>query len=584
MKYISSETRNIYDLNFSEHSPKKLYICPECSNGRKHSKDKDLQYYPDTNTAFCFHCRTTFFENKIHPKKEFKRPEWKNITKLTDKAVKWFTGRMISQNTLNLMQVYSDKEFMPQIGKEVETICFPYFIESQLINIKSRGPEKSFKLVSDAELNWYNFNIIKDNDEIIIVEGEIDVLTWIENGIHNVISVPNGAQNIDFIDIDIFIHVKKFYLAVDVDSPGLKLRDELVRRLGPERCNIVNFKQYKDSNEYLCGYGGIEFKKLLVESQPVPIKGIIEIESLYNDCFDLYQNGVIPGLYIGNPSIDEFVSWETSRLAVCSGVPLSGKSEFIDYLVCKLNIVHKWKAAFFTPENYPLKFHYRKLHEKLSGKQFDIKRNNTNYDQIFDYISSNFFYILNENDMTIDSILEAAKLLVRQKGIKILVIDPFNRVEHAYNSKEMNETKYIGLFLTKLNNFAKFFDVLVILVAHPRKMNKGDRPTLYDISGSANFRNQCDYGFIVDRLIGEDGLMVNSLQIIWEKVKFKHLGKPGISELNYNYNNGRYQSKSETVDIWDNSNWLDEKNDIMYDFKAGILPNEDFLERDELPF
>ena len=49
---------------------------------------------------------------------------------------------------------------------------------------------------------------------------------------------------------------------------------------------------------------------------------------------------------------------------------ISGKSEFVDYIVTKLNIKHGWKAAFFTPENYPLKFHYAKLFEKMIGKKF----------------------------------------------------------------------------------------------------------------------------------------------------------------------------------------------------------------------
>ena len=114
MKYQSSNTKTIYELDF-EFSSGKMLLCPDCSPNRKKSKKKDLRYYSDTNRAYCHHCNTTFFEYKPYiQKKEYVIPEWRNITKLSDKAVKWFTGRMISQQTLNLMQVFSDKEWMPQ--------------------------------------------------------------------------------------------------------------------------------------------------------------------------------------------------------------------------------------------------------------------------------------------------------------------------------------------------------------------------------------------------------------------------------------------------------------------------------------
>jgi twinkle protein len=581
MKYKSSNSDIIYDYDF-EKSEHKRYECPVCGKNSKRKNPKDLQYYPKTNTCYCHKCNLNLFEYKIFTKKQdYIIPEWRNKTKLTDKVVKWFIGRMISQNTLNKMKVFSDNEFMPQYNKEVEVVCFPYFIEDKQINIKFRGPEKSFKLIPNAELNWYNVNCIRNNKEIIIVEGEIDALTWIENGFENVISVPNGANSkLEFLDIEMFNHIEKIYLGTDMDTPGIKLRDELIRRFTPERCYLINYKQYKDANDYLCGYNGLEFKKLINESLPVPIKGIVEIGSLYNEIVDLYENGIQSGLKLNIHEIDNYITWESGRLAIVTGTPSSGKSEFIDFLITRLNLLHGWKSALFTPENYPLKYHYRKLHEKFSGKQFDKKRDVSDIEIIFDHIEKNFFYILNEDDMTIDSILLSAKTLVKQKGIKVLVIDPFNKIEHAYDSRAMSETKYIGTFLTKLTNFAKFNDVLVFLIAHPVKMQRNEIPNLYNISGSANFYNQCDYGFIVHRNEG------NNVSIIWQKIKFKNLGQIGESSLNYNYNNGRYESNDNDVNSWDNSNWLIKDLNVLADFKAGIIPDEDFMKYDtnEMPF
>jgi twinkle protein len=583
MKIQSNITKLIYSIDFDESKPKERYKCPEpscCQSDRKNPKD--LQYYPKTKTAYCHKCQASFFEFKVHESKpNYILPEWKNITKLTDKLVKWFTGRLISQNTLVKMKIYSDNSFMPQFNKEIEVICFPYFADGKLINIKFRGANKSFKLFPNAELIWYNIDALKNNKEIIICEGEIDALSWIECGFDNVISVPNGANNrLEYLDntIELFEKIDKVYLATDNDGPGINLRDELVRRLGPEKCNIINFKEYKDSNDYLQVYGQLEFKKLIQESKPIPVKGIVEINTLYHEIIELYKNGSKQGLPIGNNSIDEFINWELGRLLIVTGIPGSGKSEFVDYLVCRLNLLYNWKAAYFTPESYPLKYHYRNLHEKFSGKKFNAKTDTTDFDSIYDYIKDNFFYIMDENDLTIDTIMKSAKFLVKQKGIKILVIDPYNKVDHQYNYK-ISETQYISKFLDILINFARFNNILVILVAHPTKMQKNEIPTLYNISGSAHFYNKTDYGITVHRITDENGSMTNEVEIYIQKVKIKYLGYQGMAEQNYNYNNGRFECKNSDVNNWDNSNWL-----IPIPNESLRIENFDFVESNEIPF
>jgi len=583
MKYQSSNTKTVYDIDFTS----KMQICPECSPNRKKSKHKDLKFYSDTNRAYCHHCNATFFEFKPYEnEKQYVIPKWKNETKLTDKAVKYMTGRMISQNTLNKMGVYSTIEWMPQFEKEIETMCFPFFQDNKLINIKYRGANKSFKLYSGAETIWYNFDALKKFKEIIICEGEIDLLTWIENGLDNVISVPNGASNnISYLDssIKFFDEIDKVYLSTDNDSKGIILRDELIRRLGSEKCYIVNFKQFKDANEYFCKNVS-EFKALIPDAIKVPVSGIIRISDIYNDILDLYENGDKKGLGIEN-EIDNLLLWETGRLAIVTGTPQSGKSEFIDFIICKLNLLHGWKVGLFTPENYPLQQHYKKIHSKFSGKEFNKKTDTTEFYNVHNKIKDNFIYVMDEYDSSSDFVLEKAQSLVKTDGIKVLVIDPYNRIEHKYEN--ISETQYISKFLDKLTDFAKFNKVLVILVAHPKKMPKGEIPNLYDISGSANFFNKADYGFVVHRPTDpETGVMGNKTQILVYKVKFKHLGQQGTLEQNYNYNNGRYEDINNTVDYWDNSNWLD-KNNTEQNTISDIEPNfNDLVEisSDGIPF
>jgi twinkle protein len=281
MKIQSSNTKQIYLFDPGIKGQER-HLCPECSHLRKKKADKCFAWENKEKRGYCHNCQASFFEYSPHEQKQYFVPEWKNKTDLTDKAVKYFEGRMIQQKTLNRMKVYSDVEYMPQFNKEMPVICFPYFLDSKLINIKFRGPHKSFKLIPGAELIFWNIDCLKEVTEVIIVEGEIDALTFIEHGFYNVLSVPNGAnKNLEYLDncIEQFKDIKKIFIATDQDTKGIELRDELIRRLGPERCWIVSFKDCKDANEYYLKYGP-DFKDLIENSKPAPFKGIIEISSM----------------------------------------------------------------------------------------------------------------------------------------------------------------------------------------------------------------------------------------------------------------------------------------------------------------
>ena len=175
-----------------------------------------------------------------------------------------------------------------------------------------------------------------------------------------------------------------------------------------------------------------------------------------------------------------------------------------------------------------------------------------------EYLNTNFFFISPKEDYRLDTILEKARFLVRRRGIKCLVIDPYNRLEDE--SDGHNETKYISKQLDRLTNFAQRNDVMVILMAHPTKQSKNkdgviEAPTLYDISGSAHFYNKTDFGIVVHR-----NRIDNTVEVHVQKVKFRHLGECGTALFKYNLNNGRYSPYTAGVEpVWDNSNHLQEE-------------------------
>src|ERR1017187_7411291 len=238
MRIVNKDTGLDYDIDLRKIQGEEHVICPACVNDRKKKTQKCLSWYHDQRHGKCHHCGVVFIIFKPKIEKEYQRPEWLNNTQLSDNAVKFFEARGISQFTLRKCQVTTGLDWMPEpFNSEVETIHFNYFRNDKLINIKYRAKNKVFKIFKDAELIFYNLNFIKDQNECIIVEGEIDVLSLFECGFHNTISVPNGAKNFSFLDncYDDLETKEKIIIAVDNDEPGLILRNELIRRLGTER-------------------------------------------------------------------------------------------------------------------------------------------------------------------------------------------------------------------------------------------------------------------------------------------------------------------------------------------------------------
>lgn len=562
-------------------------FCPQCHQTRHDKSDKSLSCNLATGEFLCHYCgfsgsaveysdnerkqwaqqQPWYTERPIKREpKVYAKPKPRHNAAISEKALAWFASRGISRTTVEAMRITEGAEYMPQKEKAWNTVQFNYFKGGELVNTKFRTGDKCFKLVSGAELLPYNIDSIKDAPECIITEGEMDALSFYECGRHDVVSVPNGANaNLNYLDDyidDYFDNKQTIYIAADTDAKGTILRDELVRRFGAERCKIVEYGDgCKDANEHLQKYGKASLLKCLDNAQDIKIDGVFSVSDFEQSLDALFESGWQKGVTIGHPNFDDLLSFETKRLCVVTGIPGSGKSEFIDEIAERLNMRYGWRFAYFSPENSPLAYHASKLIEKFTGRKFGRQTLPYNeYHQVKMHLESDFFFICPKSDFRLDSILERAKYLVRKRGIKALVIDPYNRLDNEQGTR--SETQYISGVLDRLTNFAQQNDVLVILMAHPTKQPKGkdgtiEVPTLYDISGSAHFYNKCDFGIIVHR-----DRVQERVEVRVSKVKFRHLGRVGTTYFKYNLNNGRYTPYTDGQEPhWDNSNHLIEKQE-----------------------
>ena len=512
--------------------------CPLCSHTRqpKNQKAQCASYDWERGLGTCHNCSTTFqlhsYQRKGASEKEYVRPDQKPTKKLNSKVVQWFETRGISQKTLTDLRVGEGTEYMPQTGKSENTIWFNYLMGDQLINVKYRDGRKNFKLYKGAEKVFYNINSIVGYDTCIITEGEMDVLALHEAGVKNAISVPNGAtltnNNLDYLDncIDYFEDKEKVILAVDQDDAGQMLQQELIRRLGAEVCFLVTFEDCKDANEYLLKYGKEKLAERITKARPVPLENVTTFKDIEDEVTDFVKNGFKPGYQIGLQNFDDIFSTYTGQFITVTGIPSSGKSDFVDQMVVGYNANYGWKTAFASPENAPTYLHAHKLMRKTWGDmptRADIGSGKWN--QVAEHVNDNYFFI-DMDKYSLESVLRKGAELVKRKGIKCLVIDPFNKIRDI-DCKTEDVNRYTMEYLTKIEMFCKKYDVLTFIVAHPTKMYKDsngkiEEPTMYNIKGGGEWYDASYHGILVHR--DYDAKTVKAKVL---KVKFQNLGENG---------------------------------------------------------
>ena len=524
---------------------KKQGICPICSHDRKpkNQKAKCASYDWERGLGTCHNCNTSFqlhtYKRKGNSERVYVKPEKVLMKAPGSKVEDWFKTRGISKQTLSDLKITEGPEWMPQTGKTENVIKFNYFMGGELTNVKYRDGRKNFKLFKGAEKVFYNIDSIVGYEYCVIVEGEMDVLALHEAGITNAISVPNGAtlnsNNLDYLDscIDYFEDKEKIILAVDSDEAGQALQTELIRRLGSEVCHIATFDDCKDANEYLTKHGSEKLVARITGARPVPLENVTTFRDIEDEITDFVRNGFKKGFQVGLSNFDEIFSTYTGQFITVTGIPSSGKSDFVDQMVVGYNQNYGWKTAFASPENVPTYLHAHKLMRKVwQGMPSKQDLGGDKWNQVADHCNSNFFHIDMER-YTLESVLKKGAELVKRKGIKCLVIDPFNKVRDV-DCKTEDVNRYTMEYLSKIEIFAKKYDVLVFIVAHPTKMYKDkdgkiEEPTMYNIKGGGEWYDASYHGLLVHRDYENKTVKAKVL-----KVKFQNLGENG-AEANFKW-------------------------------------------------
>ncbi len=560
------------------------YVCPECAPKRKKKNEKTLSvtFEGDDLIYYCHHCNVSGRKNnQPHYEKYIEKPETKvraiSVPKQVDETdISAFLNRRgIEYSAVKdkYRVVIGNRYFRGHgdlMAGEVQAIGFVYGNDEA---VKWRSLEdKRFTQDGAARTLWGidNARRASEIDAIIITEGEIDCLTVAPALPENcyAMSVPNGApqrvsnrvvdatEDTKFSYIwdakDVLSECDKIILVTDNDEAGEALREELARRIGRAKCySVIYPDDCKDANDVLKAYGMDAVRGLIDSAEALPLEGVYQVDDYRQEVQQLYQNGMVGGLSTGMHSIDKLFTVVQGQLSIVTGIPGSGKSEFIDQLMVNLAQQYGWKFAVASFENPPA-LHIAKLAEKIAGKPFfdgpTQKMSEAEATKTLDYIHEHFMFLEQRTGeaATIDSVLDRCQQAVMRMGVRGLVIDPYNYI--AQSQKADNEHQGINDMLTRLVAFARAQGIHIWFIAHPAKMptdadGRTAVPKGMNISGSASFFAKADLGITVHRNKNKD------VEVHCWKVRFKWLGQVGKTVLDYDIPTGRYSDQVIDVDV-----------------------------------
>lgn len=488
-------------------------------------------------------------------------------------GVKAFENRGLSSETVVRFGVYTAKrngsgEVAADPGGNI--IVFPFEERGAVVNEKFRGPGKQFWQRTGGRRTFWNSDALDDpalsegRMPLIITEGEIDALSAIECGFPLTVSVPDGAPPVpegkapeelepedptaeakgkfEFVynNRERLRPIKRFVLAVDNDAPGKRLAAELVRRLSASRCMFVTYPEgCKDLNDVLVKHGPETVAAVLNGARPYPVHGLYRLS-------EFPELPPIATVSTGWWTLDQNLKPFLGELMFVLGIPGHGKSALIANLLVHWGERYGWRSAVFSPEEPPVP-HLRDKLRRIRLRKVPFNLDCEEIAKADSWINDRFVFIAadptnsDDPEAYLDWVIDRATDAVLRDGIRVLVIDPWNEVEHSRLPRE-STTEYTGRAIRMLNKFRRQHDVMVIVLVHPTKEvgrdGKARAPTPYDTDGSAHFYNKADHFVIIHR--PDEHLDESVIRVA--KVKFEGTGERGNVRMHFDRNAGRFET------------------------------------------
>lgn len=421
--------------------------------------------------------------------------------KVKEQAVRYLEGRGISRGVTERYHISARKD-------NENVLVFPFYDENHTLRfVKYRKTD--FDKERDKNKEWcekdtmpilFGMDQCQDFSQLVITEGQIDSLSLAEAGIPNAVSVPNGARGFTWIE-NCWDWVSKFPEVVvfgDCERGKITLVDELSRRL---RCKlrVVRQEDYlgeKDANAILQRYGPEAIRQAVHNAQVLPVNHVVRLADVESvDLNDLER------IRTGFSNLDRVVDgFFMGQLVLLTGKRGEGKSTLMGQLMAEaLNQGYKVLAYSGELPGYQFK---RWLDFQLAGPQNVLTTYNVYSDPRYSleedtvqrlnrwYYDNAFLYDNNSlNGDEYESLLETIEKTIQRYGVKLVCVDNLMTAIDVASA----DSQYIqqSQFVRSLKQIAVRYNVVVLLVAHPKKTD-GKVTDNDAVSGSSDITNRAD--------------------------------------------------------------------------------------------
>mgnify|MGYP001478913461 FL=1 len=453
----------------------------------------------------------SFGTKNIKTKREYKYPKEETNTDRS-KVEEYLALRCISKETLDYCDIRQDNH---------GNIVFNYYDTNDVLTMVKYRPARKLnkgeikcwcQKGADTTPLLFNINRIDPTQPLLICEGELDCLSAIEAGFKNTVSVPFGAGNESWVEEnwDFLEQFNKIIVWADADEAGRKMKKNIIPRLGQWRCYEVEAPTeiekdgkiiyIKDINEVLYYFGKDKVIECINNAKEMPITDVVDLYDIQE--FDLET---AEGVFSGFEEIDKWIyKFFFGCINIITGINGSGKSVLINQMCICEPLNQGYDVFVFSGEM--TKPQLKKWIElQLAGRRH-IQVENRHIrkikpeirKQIRDWYRGRIYVYDNDKDLTATSILNKMEELARKKGVKIFVLDNLMMIDLECNNENIWQKQ--KEFVIKLVNFAHKFNVLVHLVAHPRKVETIRRLTKLDVGGSGDITNLAHYVMSIHRV------------------------------------------------------------------------------------
>jgi twinkle protein len=420
----------------------------------------------------------------------------------------WLKGRGLDPNLaeeMGWMEVQGGKSGQP-------VLQIPYVVDGEEVAHQYRNLQaKEFRFATGAKVTLWNRDALTDStlddQPLVICEGACDGLACIQAGYKRTIAVPGWSKdNFDPERYEPFLqneHLIKTAKTIVV----CQHRDEAGKAMLRAISNFFNESDVKyvtwpvgcgDANDVLRDFDAETLAHVIAHAKSFDVPG--GVITGFSD-MPPYENRSL--WKMNYEPFDDFIALRSRAMSVLTGVPGAGKTTFITWVLNQLVRECGVRVGLCLFETEP-----REVERQLFRMEGISSFTDTALlDRTREMLDKHFRVVHRVEDQGADHGMLWAKRIIHKlaarDGCNIIVIDPWNEIEHSPEIGE-NVTQYTNLALKRIREWAEHYNIHIVVVAHPKKMETGKCPQGYDVADSAAFYNKPDMGWSVNLEYNED--------------------------------------------------------------------------------